>query len=471
MAVTSGGTDVAILDNAAHARPVVDRLCLALVILVAVVTAVFVYVAFWRDADRLWAGLDHDRNYHYGVALALADDVRHFNMPSLFDDLRHIRTWPPLHALLVGAVVTFAGPDFRVAVLPNLVAWTTTCVVIFLLTRATVRTFDRSSVFAANLAGFVAAGFALGSPGHRAFATDLMLESLGACLSMTCLYLYVRFRCFDGGVRALAVALVLLFFLKYNYWLLVAGALSGHTLWLLRQRALAVVAAGLTALRNGGWWLTQAKNPLTWLVSALLLLSAVVVICGGLSVAFAGREIVFSARSDNLLHVTLIVAVLRVAMAWPTEGRQIWQRLAPTTRKMALWHGLPVLLWFLLPKRLGYFIWFLSPRNGVNSDGNVVAAAQYYASEFAGTYHAVPLAAAVVLVAATLGCCTLFRRRAALAIVVFVLFSCLLTMNHPNRKSRFLHSWVPAVWVLAGVGTAALMTGPEPSPRRAWKTA
>jgi hypothetical protein len=28
---------------------------------------------------------------------------------------------------------------------------------------------------------------------------------------------------------------------------------------------------------------------------------------------------------------------------------------------------------------------------------------------------------------------------------------------HPNQQTRFLHSWLPAMWVLAGAGAGALL--------------
>ena len=33
----------------------------------------------------------------------------------------------------------------------------------------------------------------------------------------------------------------------------------------------------------------------------------------------------------------------------------------PPLRTLLLWHGGAVALWFLFPKRLSYFLWYLSP--------------------------------------------------------------------------------------------------------------
>src|SRR5262249_19045021 len=44
-------------------------------------------------------------------------------------------------------------------------------------------------------------------------------------------------------------------------------------------------------------------------------------------------------------------------------------------------------------------------------------------------------------------------------LLCLLLIATALTLHHTNRKSRFLHSWIAAGWVLAGVGTARLVHG------------
>jgi hypothetical protein len=50
-------------------------------------------------------------------------------------------------------------------------------------------------------------------------------------------------------------------------------------------------------------------------------------------------------------------------------------------------------------------------------------------------------------------------RPGGIALVALVVLAAVLTPTHPNHKSRMLHSWLPAVWVLAGMGAAALVYG------------
>ena len=72
-------------------------------------------------------------------------------------------------------------------------------------------------------------------------------------------------------------------------------------------------------------------------------------------------------RPEDLIWYSLIVIVL-IAMVVDFRSRKIpnWLTVPAfvaglTLRTVLLWHGGAVSLWFLLPKRLSYFIWYLGP--------------------------------------------------------------------------------------------------------------
>jgi hypothetical protein len=54
--------------------------------------------------------------------------LRQGNLPQFFANLEKGKVWPPVHGLLVAAVVAAAGPDYRLAVLPSLAGWIMTVV-------------------------------------------------------------------------------------------------------------------------------------------------------------------------------------------------------------------------------------------------------------------------------------------------------------------------------------------------------
>src|SRR5262249_42031935 len=145
-----------------------------------------------------------------------------------------------------------------------------------------------------GLAGGVALLFTLASPAHRAFATDIMLESLGAALTLGALYFYVRARQERSAWRGrrFAPPFLALFLTKYNYWTLLAVGLALTTLWELR-----------TSLVNGlrPWWrsgavpkalASQIRHPLTYLLLPAFGLALYVKFVSRLTFTLAGQTVV-----------------------------------------------------------------------------------------------------------------------------------------------------------------------------------
>src|SRR5437016_5697519 len=133
-----------------------------LVACAGIVLALLAYSRFLEVAPHLWTSGIHDRNAHYWLGLGFALDFRHLDLVHFMGDLHAARVWTPLHALLVGLVLGVGGPDYRLAVLPSLVAWVGTAVFAFLIAR---RAVSRGG----DLAGLAAAAFVLASPAHQAF--------------------------------------------------------------------------------------------------------------------------------------------------------------------------------------------------------------------------------------------------------------------------------------------------------------
>ncbi len=194
----------------------------ALVFLVTLLLAGALYVRFLDVHRHLWDAPLHDRNAHYLFSLKLATALRNGQVLAFLNDLNEARVWPPLHGLLAASLLLVGGLDYRLAVLPSLAGWIGAVLFAFLTAR---RMVERGG----NTAGLLAALFVAASPAHRAFATDIMLEGLGAGLSLAALYGYLLAvqgrpdETWKG--RCLGVILSALFLEKYNYWLLVVLAL------------------------------------------------------------------------------------------------------------------------------------------------------------------------------------------------------------------------------------------------------
>jgi hypothetical protein len=426
-----------------------------LVALAALLLAGLAYCRFVEDPRHLWSSGPHDRNAHYSFALSVALDLRRADVVQLLHDLDGARVWGPLHGVLAGLVLAVGGPDYRLAVLPSLAAWAAAAVLAFLTAR-------RAAGRGGNLAGAAAAVFLLASPAYRAFATDIMLESLGACLTLAVLYCYLV--CVQTtsvrAARCLGLALTALFLLKYNYWLLALLPLAAAEAISRGRDAWRRAAAAVRGVHWRAWLLAQVRHPLNYALAAVLALAAYVEFRGQEQMEVLGRN-VWVRSPDNLIHLAYVLLFLRVLPWWWRHGRQWAHGLDYPLPQVLAWHGLPVALWFLWPKRPSYFFWYLTRNHGGEVDQhNLAAAASYYWQCLAGDYHPglASLLLAVGLIGAALLACRRLRPGGA-AVVAFVLVAAVLAVRYPSHRSRFLHSWVAAGWVVAGVGLAQVACG------------
>lgn len=436
-----------------------------LVLVAALAVATVDYGRFLQEHRHLWTGAIHDRHAHYLTALSLATDVRHGDLVLFVRDFDRARVWPPLHALLAGAVLAVGGPDHRLAVLPSLLAFVGTVLLGFLVAR-------RAAPRAGNVAGLTTALLILTSAPHRAFATDVMIESLGACLSLLVLYLYlvtVQSTSRRAG-RCLALALTALFLTKYNYWVLAGGALVAAELTTrprIYRRLLHEAVSGFDARR---WLTAELTQPLNYLLATILILLSVLVMTGGTTLSVAGQSLSLHSP-HNLILASYAVVLVRLMLAWRRHREAIWARLDLRARPLLGWHLLPVALWFLLPARLSCFLWYFSPaQTGEAPRYALDHSTEFYSTCFTQDYGHGPVVALLVLGLIALTALTGRLRPGGRVLVWFVLISAALCLLHPNRKSRFLHTWIGGAWAAAGVGLTCLTHGPltrrRPSSRR-----
>ncbi len=434
------------------ARTLRTLLVLAVAAVVCAIAAARVYTQCLSEPQRLWGRMDHDRNAHYLAGLQLGLDLRHGRLLDALADVHRLRTWPPLHACLVAATTVVAGANYRLAVLPNLAAWGASVLLLFLVAR-------RAAPSGGTLAGTTAAFWMLASPAHRAFACDFMLESLGAMLTLLVVHAYLTARSRGQGMsRMLAVSLTLLFYAKYNYWLLALAAVACCEG--VRHRAeLYGLASAVNLAMLGRRFVQEVRRPLSWLVAVLAALCLVSWMYGPQPTTVWGG-LRLGGMSQNLWHFAFLALVARIAVHWREEGARAWVRLPSGWRVFALWHVVPCAAWFLLPKRLGYFVWYLSLANGANSEGGLGTGLGFYWGCLHKDYHVATWSLAAAAGLAVAGFVGLPRLRPGSGVLLALLvLGTVLAATHPNRKSRFVHTWVAAGWAAAGVGLACLASG------------
>jgi hypothetical protein len=439
-------------DSAPFAR---GTAALLLVSLTALAVAGLEYAHFLDVHRDLWVNSTHDRNAHYLYALKLATALRHFDLYHFLDEIQRARVWPPFHGIIASLVLTAGGSDYRLAVLPSLLAWAGSAVLAFLTAR---RALPRGG----SLAGLIAALYLLVSPLHRAFATDIMLESVGACLTLAVIHAYLTAvqEQTQPSWRILGLLLTLLFLHKYNYWMIgllglgLADLLGRFDVY--RELVLRLVSA--PGWR--GWLVREARHPLNALIAVVLLLVGFLFARGDRPLLVAGRSInVYP--PENLISLAYALFFLRLA-AWWRASRDFRPDLDDGLRQLLVWHGWPVAVFFLLPRHLTAWLWYLSPANtGPGFHTTLLERVEFYRQHGVAHYHLGDWSALLAVLLFLAGLLSLRRfRPGASAIFLVGLLGALLTALHPNLQGRFLHTWMGAVWVGAGLGAVALASLP-----------
>ena len=433
-----------------------DLFAAAIVSSVAIAIAVAMFVAYYRHPEELWRNLWHDRSAHYGFGLDVAIALRTFNPIESLAALEAVRLWAPLHPALLSVVLAIGGLDYRLAVVPSLAGWVMTVVLAWLIAR---RLFtDRLQGI---VAGTVAALFVMASPLFRALASDVMLETLGAALTALVIWLYLRAveaPHDEARWRAVALALTLLFLEKQNYWLLTAAAFALAVIseapraWFAGVRQFIVATGVLDVLRN------SYRDPL--LIALAVVCAAIVAILlkGPATIQVLGRQISLY-PPGNLITVAWALLFARIIVFRYQHRAAFDEQLGPMGRAIFYWHVIPIGCFLLLPQRLQFFLFFVSPANSLETQSfGPSSGVRFYGQALIEEFHAADWSAGLAVALALLAF-TQMRRLApgARVVLILLLLSAAAVVIHPNTEGRYLASWIFTLWIFSGAGAAILV--------------
>lgn len=423
---------------------------------IAVIFAASMFAEYAANPEQLWHDVHHDRNGHFNFGLDLALALKAFDPIDFLQHLERARVWPPMHGLALASVLSLGGIDMRLAIVPSLIAWCGTIVLTFLIAQ---RLFlDR---FSGITAGVLAVTFALASPAFRLITADVMLEGLGAALTALCLYIYLRARAEPDEPRwwsILGLALTILFFEKYNYWALIAVSLAFA---ILSEDVCGWWAWGRTrcaTLNPSGLLRGALRDPFVIVAIALLVIIIGLYTRGPTSIDVFGQRVSLY-PPENLVTIAWAALFFRLALLWRAHRATFDKGLGPIGRRLFYWHAAPILVSFLLPKRLSAFLWYVGPTHhgsGAHYRPLQAAVSQWHA--FAEGFHVAPWAAILVLILAVAAVLALPRMAAgARAVAILAALSTIVVVLHPQQQWRFQTTWLFAVWTLAGAGGALIL--------------
>lgn len=398
----------------------------------------------WDMAGHGWGGVELLQ------ALGEGDPV------AFFVGLNRQDKWPFGYSLLLLPFLAFGQASFASATLLQTVLFAATP----LLLLWTAREVDRGA--GGLWAGALAGALFLASPLHRVFAVLVMRETAGVVLTLLALALYLRARRLGSPAswRWAGAASLVLFFVKYNYAVVLWTALAVDE----------VLRLGRDGRRRLGWtarsilWPWPTRRPGRVTLAVYLYALAVAALAG--------------VNPGVGIYAGLVVGAVLLAVAWIRRRPALldwWTSLPSRGRALLQTVVLPLWLWCLSPspihpKSIAAFL-----RNrATGPELGTLDALLFYPRSLIADY--APHAAVGVALLAALGVSLGLLRRAepslrTLACVGFLGLA--LATLHPYKEPRFLATTAPLLmllssyslvgvvsrrnrWAGAALGTAAL---------------
>jgi hypothetical protein len=381
----------------------------------------------WDAAGNGWGAVE--------LWAALADG----RLGDFFVRLNAQDKWPFGFSLLMLPFVAAGGGSFESAAMLPALAFAAVPALLVWAGREASRAGEEMGGVAA---GLVAGALWLAAPLARALATVAMRETTGAALGVAVLAAYLRARRLGSlsAWRLAAALLLLLFFVKYNYFLLSGAALALHAVLEVEPaRRRARLDEIVRRVRYGGW-----RSPARW--------AAIVV-------AVAASIFVVGENPGNVLYACLVVATaVGLSLRWKSRPRlrEALGRLSPAARAFVEWLVVPLWIWSLSPRPIHprSLFAFLRNRPGQAPPLSLESSAFYPRSLFA---HYLDLGAVAWLVAALAlaGLVAIVRRsEPARSVALTAAVGALGLVAHPMREDRFLATAFPAIALLAALVTA-----------------
>ena len=249
--------------------------------------------------------------------------------------------WPPGLSLYQVPFYLVLGGDMTSGLWSSAAAFTLAAAVAAALL---VRQWGSAGLLPAAL--FVA--LMVTSPFILAYASVTMTEMLGVLGQLLVVLAYAGYqhRPTPAAARLFAISLTVLFFVKYNYLVLLAGPLVIHE-W-LAWTAGASAARRLDGLRST--LLRLVVTPAGAVLTLFALFVAAITFTGGFEFTLAGQRI--SVRTVGSSGHVVLYGLLVYLWHLHRRRRIDWHRLMaldPRIRPLLLWFAVPVTIWLASP--------------------------------------------------------------------------------------------------------------------------
>ncbi|HEX5718239.1 MAG TPA: hypothetical protein VF179_18910 [Thermoanaerobaculia bacterium] len=335
--------------------------------------------------------------------------------------------WPFGYSLLLLPFLAWGGSTFASATLLSVVLFAATPP---LLVWAGHEADRKSGLWG----GLVAAGLFLASPLHRVLAIVVMRELAGVVFTLLALGLYLRARRIDTlwAWRLAGLASLALFLIKVNYALIWGLCVAvDQFLALPRERRLEMMGK----IRRLLWpWPGATRGQ-----AALAVVLDLLLICAAVGV------------NPGVGVYALILVFSGIAVARWQRFRSWWRSLPAAPRALLETFALPIWIWCLSPHPIHPKSIYAFLRNRATGPPLYSLESIGYYLKSMTTHYAPEAVLGVVIIGLALVGAWRSRMVALLAGLGW-----LLATIHPYKEPRFFATTAPFVFLLAGIGLAAI---------------
>lgn len=419
------------------------------VLVVALAAGISVVANDWNLAGHdarlpMWDMASHGLD-----GIRLAETIRTVDPLHAIASVWSMGLWPPFYPMVEAPVFAIWGFEYVTAT--RFAAFWHLAFILGIISVCVAFGRVRGTIMAG-----VAIGLATASPMVHFFGRLVMLELPGASLQLLAVGAYLAYQRRPTSVRATiaALAMLVLFFCKYNYGIL----------WLV---PLALIELGADSDRRrdllkslrAEWRSGRLRRPFPIIIGVLLLMIVIILLTGGVAGQLAGRR--FSIRSPaNLAYLALLVIIVwlvRDVLRSPQAARDRFRALAPLHKRLLVLFVAPVALWFLDPRHMRTLFTFLKNRSsGMNPFSP--EALSFYPRDFIARYSPEPWIAWAVMILAIVGIYILWRKpQAGRVIAIVCLWGIATCFFHRYKEGRFFFTTAPFVWLACGAAVAEVL--------------
>ncbi len=419
-------------------------LCLCLLILTLAVLN-FIDTLFslngWLTRQPQW-----DPSAHALDSIHFARAFLHLSPWEFLVQLHNSAMWPPIIPLLQAPFHMIFGPSLMTARV-----WTA-----FTSLPAVLLTFGVGYYAHKTwglLVGAIAASLLFVSPVFQEHALQEMLEIPAISLFSICLICYLRYLNSEHQEirywKATCISGTVLFFAKFNYAVLAMLPIMVNELVLRPEFRELLKRAFLEVWRQVNW-----KGGFTIFV-VLYLCFLIYVQKVGLRFEIFSQTVVMEKAFGNPLYLLVLILLIRNAVVHPgllKRYRNNVMSAGEPIHSFLRWTFFPAALWMCYPVFFMHFFLYMFNEKTRQSSFFSMETLSFYPGAVIQQYSPAPWIGIVCLLCLALGLILMKRwTKVERFLIGLATFNLLLTMTHPNYQVRYLMTFIPLLFLVAGI--------------------